>query len=1596
MGPDQAPSHPHRHASGHTSRSRSPLSRHPVRRQPHRSARDRSPSPRQPPPPPASPPAARDRRFRIAVSSIVPGNSSWGLFATTRLVAGSHLGIYGGERLTDAQLRRRYNVNDAGQAQIPIRYVLDADLGDEFMYTDGRDPDIANDFRYINHVIRRSPLCNCEFTEGGAVTVRAGHTIEPGDELGISYGAAHTAAHWQRLDEQDQQRRAALAAAPPPVHERHRTHAVLWNAAALTPDKWLAMQEYLSDHRPLAAIITETHRSAAAPPLWARNYFIHNALSPRATGGAGDITVLVRTDIAGSTLVPAFGINFAGAPAAATAALPPGSTSQWLAVKIHIKELPHPLVVVAAYIQPATHAVTVPLLRAQLADLERSEPDAMTILAGDLNYSDPRTGSTTTLPPASEGLNSDILTAMADLDYECASAELAHGQRTHRDGGVLDLFLERAHPAADHIIHAIDVDNGARTTSGLIGSDHFPVRAELTIAWPLAAPAATPRLVWDTNTADDAIWADYACLLSNICANTCSPARTPEQRRAAATLGDLLHLVDSFTISPADDEASFRRRAQPIADATLEALEGAIRRAALDCIGQRPKLPYQRKGYTPELRQLRKQSHHAERRARQAHPAQLHDAIAAATEARVAYRQALAAVHAAQWDELRAAITQDPDAADPDPEWAIRNKLVWAKVRQHQRISTRTPPLVSGLRKPDGSLTADAQDTVDQIAEHYRQQLAPHPITDGSAYRDPAVLPDLAALRQHLADMPARGRTHLQILAGNLEELVTAAAIGKLLSGTPPHTAPGPDGLTGPLLRRASTVPSFCDALAHLINFCHAFHIWPRGWRDDNKLPLLKRGSDSTTCKAYRPIALTNILARMIERLVRPRYMALLEPHLSRWQLGFRKRRSTQQCIMFLMQRVHAAVARAAPGRSSTPYPVAFLDIVSAFDSVPHELLLLKLYCIGVRGRLLQFVRAFLTDRRFRVVTHAATSDWTPATAGTPQGAVLSVLFFLLYINDMLPPNEDAATAPGAAFITRAGTLLYADDGTVAPGTTAPSITERTRQLQTRLDEIGKWADVWGVRFSATKSGCVWFRAPLARGRTAADQRALGAPGRLPTFTIPCPGDASLDVAIPNVTQYKYLGVWLHQALSPVAQVEHLMQSAAAASNLVRGMLSHRSPPGPAVVRQLCLSLIQPRVTYSLPFVNASPAQLNRLTGFLLRPMLSVTSVPATVHRFGACTYFGMLPFAVQKDLALVRLASSCLEAMHDPAADAPINPDTLPVASAIRRRLHPEPDPGGVPAFAHRAAKARRHPYSDAHHAIRQELRFPHGQMLRAIVDWRLTSFLPPRHRDTHAIPPDWDGAPLRASALRAAGLQANALWLLETTGTPLASSPLHHFRIRGGRPVNLRAAALRPRGALLPPLLGVNPAGYPPRAAEELPRRPLPHRPVHAPAAQRPAHQLGLHIQPSLLADPADIARARTRLALNRANFAGIRAARAPIEQQLCTYCHANAIDDARHVLTQCTHFEAERRRLRDRLHAAMLRVRQRLYSPLPIYNHLRPYRFLASLRPNHDRDNALLHLFCIAPAPLLHILERKWFARALRHTGQFIRHICSVRQV
>jgi hypothetical protein len=135
------------------------------------------------------------------------------------------------------------------------------------------------------------------------------------------------------------------------------------------------------------------------------------------------------------------------------------------------------------------------------------------------------------------------------------------------------------------------------------------------------------------------------------------------------------------------------------------------------------------------------------------------------------------------------------------------------------------------------------------------------------------------------------------------------------------------------------------------------------------------------------------------------------------------------------------------------------LDFKGAFDTVPHRRLLLKLPAYGIKGKILSWIKAFLTNRKQRVILEDCTSEWVEVLSGVPQGSVLGPLLFVIFINDL--PD-----------VVRNVIKLYADDSKILS-----VVNSQADQilLQKDLDRIVEWCATWLMFLSVRKCKVIKF-----------------------------------------------------------------------------------------------------------------------------------------------------------------------------------------------------------------------------------------------------------------------------------------------------------------------------------------------------------------------------------------------------------------------------------------------------------------------------------------------------------------------------------------
>uniref|UniRef100_A0A1I8BZF2 Reverse transcriptase domain-containing protein n=1 Tax=Meloidogyne hapla TaxID=6305 RepID=A0A1I8BZF2_MELHA len=168
-----------------------------------------------------------------------------------------------------------------------------------------------------------------------------------------------------------------------------------------------------------------------------------------------------------------------------------------------------------------------------------------------------------------------------------------------------------------------------------------------------------------------------------------------------------------------------------------------------------------------------------------------------------------------------------------------------------------------------------------------------------------------------------------------------------VINKLPDKNGTSPDNINYKILKKI--LPSIAPFLLEIFRISLDSSIIPNIWKESIVIPLFKKGEKSNP-ENYRPIALTCSICRIMERILSKYIIQFLMDNnlLSNEQYGFIRNRSTTTQLISTLEDWYDAIM----GKKNID--CIYIDFKKAFDSVPHDLLIIKLHKIGIRGKILK------------------------------------------------------------------------------------------------------------------------------------------------------------------------------------------------------------------------------------------------------------------------------------------------------------------------------------------------------------------------------------------------------------------------------------------------------------------------------------------------------------------------------------------------------------------------------------------------------------------------------------------------------------------
>ena len=239
--------------------------------------------------------------------------------------------------------------------------------------------------------------------------------------------------------------------------------------------------------------------------------------------------------------------------------------------------------------------------------------------------------------------------------------------------------------------------------------------------------------------------------------------------------------------------------------------------------------------------------------------------------------------------------------------------------------------------------------------------------------------------------------------------------------------------------------------LCRLFNYMFENSVYPESWTKGIIVPVPKKGN-LNDANNYRGITLTSIFSKIFSLLLDNRLRKWAEENdlLSECQFGFRKQKSTVDCIYIL----HSIINKVILAENRKLY-CSFIDFRKAFDLVYRNGIWYKLITNGVSCKMVYMLQAIYKSVKSCVKVKGSLSEFFDSYMGVKQGEPLSPLLFIFFINDMSTYLHDNTADLVTIEELQIFLLLFADDTVIFSYT--------KEGLQILLNKLYEYCSKWGM-----------------------------------------------------------------------------------------------------------------------------------------------------------------------------------------------------------------------------------------------------------------------------------------------------------------------------------------------------------------------------------------------------------------------------------------------------------------------------------------------------------------------------------------------------
>ncbi len=394
----------------------------------------------------------------------------------------------------------------------------------------------------------------------------------------------------------------------------------------------------------------------------------------------------------------------------------------------------------------------------------------------------------------------------------------------------------------------------------------------------------------------------------------------------------------------------------------------------------------------------------------------------------------------------------------------------------------------------------------------------------------------------------------------------TAPELSVVLTNMKTEKAPGINPICAEMLQHLG--PGGEKFLLRLANRSWIHAEVPHQWRTADIVPVFKGADkDPSIRKSYRPISLTSVVSKVVERLIKNR----LQDHLERFKLladeqaGYRTARGVEEHCVRLSQNIHDSLG------SGKHVVLLSIDATAAFDRMMPDKLFEKMFRKGMPEQIVHWFGSFLHDRKARVRVSNHTSKFHTFKGGCPHGTVLGPLCWLIFIDDLQERLKELG----------ADLFMYAEYICIGYHGTDPK--QQYERAQHALDLLLPWAIEHSEQVSLDKTSVTAF-APAAVLPAAKRKKVASGESSYPGLTY---GNQPVKYA----KEARFLGVWFDEHFTFIRHMAEVHGKIVARFKVLKSVSGACWGCKRRTLRMLYLSLMQSVVDFALPaytpFVDA-------------------------------------------------------------------------------------------------------------------------------------------------------------------------------------------------------------------------------------------------------------------------------------------------------------------------------------------------------------------------------------------------------------------------